>query len=278
MHVLNIPVSPDVSACWAKWLAPPLQPFFLTEAEAVALKLPTLASAEWKPSPELRDTFALWGLDSAANRVALLSEDDWNGLSALARRNLLRLQIGYRRGNVPHAKAFADLLPELGRGRFVWWPSMLPPEIVARTVSAESLACQREHVPDAVWHAAEALLPRAHALAGTFATGSGSNCFGTVMAAAGTAGAELEWMQREPFEAFLASRTRSGGRDDHPGTVLVWHGTGGQVEHAAVTLGAGWAMHKPSQTWMTPRAVLPTHALIRGYRTPGHRLERWRLG
>ncbi|THF69035.1 hypothetical protein E7T06_13820 [Deinococcus sp. Arct2-2] len=277
MNVLNIPVSPDVLARWAEWLAPPVQPFFLTEAEAVALKLPTLASAEWNPSPELRDTFALWALDSAANRVALLSEADWNGLSIPVRRQLLRLQIGYGRGNLPHAKAFADLLPEPQRGRFVWWSSMLTPEIVARAVSAESSACQREQVPDAVWQAAEALLPRARALAGTFAAGSGSNCFGTVMAAAGTVGAELEWMQREPFEAFLAAHTRSGGMDDQPGTVLVWRSAGGQVEHAAVTLGAGWALHKPSQTWMTPRAVLPTQVLIRASRTPGQRLERRRL-
>jgi hypothetical protein len=278
MNVLNIPVSPDVVARWAEWLAPPVQPFFLAEAEAVALGLPTLASAEWNPSPELRDTFALWGLSAAANRVALLSEADWNGLSLSVRRQLLRLQIGYGRGNVARAKAFADLLPEPQRGRFVWWPSMLTPEIVARAVSAESLACQREHVPDAVWQAAEALLPQAHALAGTFAEGSGSNCFGTVMAAAGTAGAESEWMQREPFEAFLTAYTQSGGKDDHPGTVLVWRGAGGQVEHAAVTLGGGWAMHKPSQTWMTPRAVLPTPVLIRASRTPGQRLERRRLG
>ncbi|ANE42883.1 hypothetical protein [Deinococcus puniceus] len=277
MHVLNIPVSPDVLARWAEWLAPPMQPFFLSEAEATAFDLPTLVYAEWNPSPELRDTFALWGLSAAAHRVSLLSEADWNGLSLSVRRQLLRLQIAYGRGNLPRAKAFADLLPEPQRGRFVWWSSMLTPEIVARAVSAESLACQREQVPDAVWQAAEALLPRARALAGTFAGGSGPNCFGTVMAAAGIAGAELEWMQRDPFEAFLAARTRSGGKDDRPGTLLVWRGAGGQVEHAAVTLGGDWALHKPSQSWMTPRVVLPTRALIRAYRTPGHRLERHRL-
>ncbi|MFB9992957.1 hypothetical protein ACFFLM_13360 [Deinococcus oregonensis] len=124
------------------------------------------------------------------------------------------------------------------------------------------------------WQAAEKLLPRARTLAGTFAHGSGPNCFGTVMAAAGVLGAELEWMQREPFEEFLANHTHAGGKDDHPGTLLVWRSKGRQLEHAAVTLGGGWALHKPSQTWMTPRAVLPAPALIRAYRTPGHRLER----
>ncbi|MDL2344136.1 hypothetical protein QOL99_08220 [Deinococcus sp. MIMF12] len=81
-------------------------------------------------------------------------------------------------------------------------------------------------------------------------------------------------MQRDPFEAFLAERTRPGGRDDQPGTVLVWRNAAGAVEHAAVTLGGGWALHKPSQTWRSARVVLPVRDLIRGSRTPGWRLSR----
>ena len=272
MRVLNIPVSPDLLARWADWLAPPMQPFFLTEAEASALGLSTVALADWQRTPELRDTFALWSLSDAADRVALLSEEDWNSLSATVRRRLVHLQVQHGRGNLPHAKAFPDLWPQ--RGRFVWWPSMLTPAVVARAVAGESQACQREQVPPTVWQAAEKLLPRARALAGTFAEVSGPNCFGTVMAAAGVLGAELEWMQREPFEEFLTAHTRSGGNDDHPGTLLVWRGVGRQLEHAAVTLGGGWALHKPAQSWTAPRVVLPTRALIRAYRTPGHRLER----
>lgn len=276
MRVLNILVSPDLLAGWADWLAPPMQPFFLTAAEASALGLSTVALADWQRTPELRDTFALWSLPDAADRVALLSEEDWNSLSATVCRRLVRLQVQHGRGNVPHAKAFADLWPRLGR--FVWWPSMLTPNLVARAVAGKSQACQREQVPQAVWEAAEKLLPRAYTLTGTFAEASGPNCFGTVMAAAGVLGAELEWMQREPFEEFLSSRTRSGGNDDHSGTLLVWRGLGRQLEHAAVTLGGGWALHKPAQSWTAPRVVLPTRALIRAYRTPGHRLERRTLG
>jgi len=81
-------------------------------------------------------------------------------------------------------------------------------------------------------------------------------------------------MQREPFEAFLAAHTRPGGRDDQPGTLLVWRDVAGAVQHAAVTLGGGWALHKPSQSWMTPRVVLPVHTLKRFSRTRGWRLHR----
>ncbi|MDB5046225.1 MAG: hypothetical protein JWQ08_2275, partial [Deinococcus sp.] len=113
MKVLNIPVSPQLLARWAEWLAPPVQPFFLTEAETLALGLPSCPSADGLPTPELSDTFTVWNLSAAANRTALLSEAEWNALSASARQTLVRLQVRYGRGNVPHARAFADLRPEL---------------------------------------------------------------------------------------------------------------------------------------------------------------------
>src|ERR1022692_777258 len=60
---------------------------------------------------------------------------------------------------------------------------------------------------EATWADAQALLPQARELAGTFADGSGPNCFGTVMAAAGGGRAAQEWMQRDPFEQWLAAVT-----------------------------------------------------------------------
>jgi cell wall-associated NlpC family hydrolase len=103
---------------------------------------------------------------------------------------------------------------------------------------------------------------------------AGPNCFGTVMAAAGTPGADSTWMQREPFESWLAESTVAGGRDDDPGTVLVWRDREGQVQHAAVTLGDGWALHKPSQGWMSPTKVLGVREVIFSARQRGHHLER----
>jgi hypothetical protein len=47
-------------------------------------------------------------------------------------------------------------------------------------------ASRHAELPDAVW---AATLPAARALAGTYPHGSGPNCFGTVMAATGMAGA-----------------------------------------------------------------------------------------
>ncbi len=104
--------------------------------------------------------------------------------------------------------------------------------------------------------------------------GSGPDCFGTVMAACGVDGAEEVWMQREPFEQWLAEHTTAGGRDDAPGTVFVWRDAGQAVQHAAITLGDGWMLHKPSQSWMSPRKVRTVGEVKRTTRTAGWRLQR----
>jgi cell wall-associated NlpC family hydrolase len=114
-------------------------------------------------------------------------------------------------------------------------------------------------------------------LSGTFPGGSGPNCFGTVMAAAGVDGAADAWMQRRPFDEWLADNTSRGGRDDVPGTVFVWRDSGREVQHAAVTLGNGWMLHKPSQAWMTPRKVRTVAEVVRSSRTTGWHLHRYAI-
>jgi cell wall-associated NlpC family hydrolase len=98
------------------------------------------------------------------------------------------------------------------------------------------------------------------------------------MAAAGVAGADEVWMLREPFEEWLAAGARRGGRDEHPGTVLVWRSSDSQVQHAAVTLGDGYALHKPSQGWQSPTKVLTTQEVKLSARARGLRLHRYSMG
>ena len=84
-------------------------------------------------------------------------------------------------------------------------------------------------------------------------------------------------MQREPFEAWLVDHTRPGGDDDRAGTVLVWRNGAGAVDHAALTTGDGWVLHKPSQGWMSPTKVLAVRDATLSARSPGRRLQRRRL-
>lgn len=275
MNVLSIPVDAALLAAWRGWLAPARQPFYLTAAEAEALGLDTVSRAGLTLTPEERDTVTEWNISALADWVAWLTLSDVDALPPGARRALLRAQVRHGRGNVPLGRAF----PELGLplGRFLWRPEQLTAGVLARVVAAGGVPCQRAEVPPGVWRAAQEVLPGARALAGTFPRGSAGNCFGTVMGAAGVPGAAAEWMQREPFEAFLQERTRPGGRDDRAGTVLLWRSRDGLAQHAAVTLGGGWALHKAAQTWWTPRVVLPVPALVRASRSVGWRLSRRRL-
>lgn len=149
--------------------------------------------------------------------------------------------------------------------------------VLPRLVSVDLKPSRHLEVPESTWAAIQSLLPRARELAGTFPDGSGPNCFGTVMAAAGVDGAGGAWMQRQPFDQWLADNTSRGGRDDVPGTVLVWRSNDRAVQHAAITLGDGWILHKPSQSWMTPRKVRPVPDIIRSTRTPGWHLHRHTL-
>lgn len=277
MNVLNIPVSDKLQALWRGWLAPPRQPLFLTAEEAAAFDLPTISRQAVELTPEKRDTNSEWGIAAAADRVAWLELERWPSLGPRLQRELLGTQVQHGRGNIPRRRDFADLLPGLPNARFLWTPDLLTDAVLERAVLDGGPACQKPQVPESVWEAASALLPHVRELAGTFAPHSGANCFGAVMGAAGVAGAENEWMQREPFEAFLEERTRSGGGDDQPGTVLLWRSGDGLAQHAALTLGEGWAFHKASQVWTSPRVALPVDDLKRAARERGKRLSRRHL-
>lgn len=277
MQVLNIPVSPELLVSWRSFLAPSQHHFYLTAAEAQGLGLPTQPRSTVTLTAEQRDTYATWGINHEADRVATLSAADFAALPTSFQRKILALQVKHGRGNVPLGRHYLDLLPGLPRGRFLWSPHQLTDAVLARIVAQEQTPCQRQQVPQGVWDAARRVLPRVRELAGTWPKGSAGNCFGAVMGAAGLAGAENEWVQREPFEAFVRERTAPGGQDDAAGTVLLWRGTDGLAQHVAVTLGGGWAFEKSSQTWMTPRSVLPVRALIQANRAPGQRLSRYTL-
>ncbi|CAM3239158.1 NlpC/P60 domain-containing protein [Deinococcus saxicola] len=274
MRVLNIPVPDELQNLWRGWLAPERQAFFLTAAEAAAFEVPTIPRAEAKLTPEERDTNAVWGIAAQADRVAWLTLAQWENLGPKPQRSLLRLQVRHNRGNLPRRRDFAALLPGLPQARFLWTPELLTDAVLERVISDDNPPCQTSRVPESVWEAASARLPRVRELAGTFALHSGANCFGAVMGAAGVAGAESKWMQREPFEAFLQKRTRPGGKDDQPGTVLLWRSADGLAQHAAVTVGGGWAFQKASQVWSSPRVVLPVDDLKRAARQRGNRLSR----
>lgn len=287
VDVLGIEVETSLVRRWTGWLAPACQPFFLTAAEAAELGL-TPESPGHDLSPELRDTYEVWNLAEDLE-VVWLDEDGFHAQPRDVRARLVRAQVRHGRGAVPTVSGWADILDtqvlrEQADGHhFVWWPTLVEPRtdvVLKRVVSEWQLPCQRMSVPEEIWRAASSILPRARALSGTFASGSrGSSfargsaayCFATVMAAAGVQGAD-----DEPFDAWLAANCAAGGSDDLPGTVLVWRDADDKNTHAAVTLGGGWALHKPGQEWLSPHQVLTVRDLVR-LAPPGVTLHRYSL-
>lgn len=276
LTVLGIDVSPDLLEQWVDWLAPDEQPFFVTTKQATGWDLPVQDRA---PTAEDRDTYQIYNVDSQAARTAWLSEAAYGELPKATRAALVRAQVNCGRGAVPTVRKWAGVVgPEARQQadghRFVWWKSLLrDPSAVLPVIVSEDLGPSR-HKEVHTW---PRQLERARELAGTFAGGSGPNCFGTVMAACGVEGAEKVWMLREPFEEWLANHTERGGRDDVPSTVFVWRDTASLVQHAALTIGDGWMLHKPSQSWMTPRKIRSVGEVKRATRTAGWRLERHRV-
>jgi hypothetical protein len=243
--VLGIDVPGERLGQWRGWLMPVEQPFLVPRDTAQAAGL---ADGKERLSLEFIDAFSLWGLRGRA-------------VCWLTRAASRQLPLEVRRDQ-----------PDVHR-----WPSPDGARDIARVIrwveEGRRRSCHTD-VAETTWKAVSGLLPAARELAGTFPAGSGPNCFGTVMGAAGVAGAATTWMQREPFETWLAAATDPGGRDDHPGTVLLWRDSDQAVAHAAVTLGDGWALHKPSQGWMSPTKVLPVRGAIFSSRARGLHLQR----
>lgn len=267
---------------WARWLAPDPQPFLVSSPAA----WPECRDEGGVMSAELEDTYRLWWGVEKGSAVIWISEDQFAQLPRGTRSGLVREQVVRRRGAVPTVRAWTDLLdgPLLRRQadghRFVWWPSLVAREaeqILPRVVSTGRLHSRHLEVDHQTWRTSKHVLPEARRLAGTFPTGSNTNCFGSVMEAAGHASVAV-YDDVQLFEAWLAAHGRRGGDMTEPGVVLLWRDRRGSPVHAAVTVGGGWGLEKPSKDWHSPFAVATVAEIMKMSRHPGERVQRYTLG
>ena len=291
MNVLDIEVPEATLSLWQGWLAPDVQPFFLSEQVAAQLPptgdhsntpvLRGLPPLVFKPH-SIRDTFEVWNIDTSL-RTLWMDETEFMTLSKRTRAQLVRAQVVHGRGAVPTVRRWSDLFDvgllraQADGYRFVWWPSLIaarPRDVLRRVISDANAPSRHREVSAETWSRCADALPAAQHLAGTFAAGSGPNCFGTVMAAAGVANAEDVWMQQEPFDNWLSESTTAGGDYCASGTVLIWRNTLGVALHAAVSIGDGWVLEKASQGWLSPRSILAVADVVRTGRRNGAHLQR----
>jgi hypothetical protein len=269
---LGIEVPLDLLDRWRAWFAPRLQPFNTSRLGEDAAGIGQPAA----PTLSLRDTFHVYSDEN----WTWLEEPEFADLHLSTKRALLhgRAATGRVRDLPPSDR---DLAKSCRVGsRVVWWPALL------RKVGDQPLLdyvenglppSRHREVTSAIWDSVGRLLPGAAGLAGRFPASSGPNCFASVLAAAG-AGAASEWTQRQPFEEWLATRTkavRGTQHDQLPGVVLVWRNHDGLAEHAAITIGEGYTLNKPSQGWFSPHLVWTVKETIAASRYRGARLNRY---
>lgn len=276
--VLGIDVAPALMASWSRWLAPDPQPFLVESAGS----WPECADEGGVLTPELEDTYRLWWGVEKGSAIIWISEQQFARLPRPTRAKLVREQVVRRRGAVPTVRGWMDVLDaaqlrhHADGHRFVWWPSLLADkrdQVLTRVVSQGRLRSRHDEIVEAIWRRSEGVLPEARRLAGTFPSGSTTNCFGSVMAAAGAPTAAV-YDDVEPFEAWLATACTLGGDVNDPGVVLLWRDRRGGPVHAAVTIGGGWGLEKPSKDWHSPFAAVTVKEIMKMSRHPGERVER----
>lgn len=258
-EVLGVPVHSDLVSTWRGWFAPPVQPF------PIHLLRPDVAADipdhHMEPTAEWIDTFFMYA-------------GNWSWLDEVA---FLELAPGHRRSLLAARRKSTRPKKVISV-----WPTELDAagdQLMFDWISSSVRSSRHRSVGPRVWDRATQLLPDAHRLAGTFAgSGSGANCFGTVMAAAGEP-VEDKQVSPEPFGDWLSSHTEPVEGTEHdaePGVVFVWT-EHGELAHATVTVGAGWMLTKPSQSWSSPRMIWTVREAVNSWRYPETRLSRHRL-
>lgn len=258
---------------------------------------------------DLRDAYGVYGVSREAVWVALLSPAEFRALSRQDRQTLLQAQWRWGRGQIYDEAFIKDVLRceapasqrtepptalvepatfhtpdgvKVALHHDIWWA--LPPETrrrwLVRYVSEGRSPCISSTLDEDEW---ESLIDRhgpfIRRLAGTFAPRSGPNCFSTTLAAAtrspGLAASIASlWLHQEPFLLGLAERGRVAEplKDVEgvlPGSVLVWSDTDGKIHHACYALGNGLALNKDSQSWRSPRQILPLQAVLEDWKDTG---------
>lgn len=263
MHeVLGIRIDDDLLALWRSWHSPARRPFPVDGlAPDLSAQVPM---QEGRTTAERRDTFFLYH-----GTWTWLSGEELTALPPAARRALLsRRRTRMRPKPQP---VWPSAMSREGDAPLLAW------------VESGVLPSAHARVSGLVGERARHVLPGAESLAGTFPdNGSGPNCFATVVAAADAllsrdgASTADESMQPGDFAKRLSRRTSpwtGTGRDAAPGTVLTWT-EHGQLAHAAVAIGDGWVLNKPSQSWSSPRLVWTMRDLVQSWRLPGTKLSR----
>lgn len=288
LEILNCRIDNATLTAWKEHFAPPTQPFFVRRQ----FPLPSRSGARWLDSGAVRealslsahDTFATYEVTGTARHLLLLDESAFEALPPGLRTELLYEQLEVGRGSVYQMQDLTDHLTrsEIDQvaaassgGLVVWWPGLFAilsgatqTRLLAEFASEDWPPCRRAELAAERWQQVERVLPGIPSRAGTFHPDSGPNCFGAVIEAF-TGQRIARRTERNEFEAWLESRIDAPGAADDLGTVLLWRDDHNALQHAAVSLGDGYAFHKEAQTWWSPWQVVRLTDVIERWQDAG---------
>jgi hypothetical protein len=148
---------------------------------------------------------------------------------------------------------------------------------MAAYVSLDRTNCLSSTMP-------EELPEQVRALAGTFSSTSGANCFATVIA--GLTPDLLEsariantWMFEHEFLASLEARGfHDAGTLElplQPNSVITWLNASATNIHACLALDFGLVLNKDAQSWFAPRQLLKLEDVLESWTDDGKEVRVW---
>lgn len=288
LEILNCRIDNATLTAWKEHFAPTAQPFFVRRQ----FPLPSRSGSRWLDSSAVRealslsahDTFATYEVASDARHLLLLDEGAFESLPPELRAELLHEQLAVGRGGVVQVHDLTEHLTrsEIDRvtaaasdGLVVWWPSLFATlsdatqaRLLADFASDDRPPCRRAELSPEHWRRALRAISGIPSRAGTFHPDSGPNCFGAVIEAF-TGRHITRRTERYEFETWLGARVAGPGAAEELGTVLLWRDDHNALQHAAVSLGDGYAFHKEAQTWWSPWQVVRLTEVIERWQDAG---------
>lgn len=291
MNVLGCLVSDNLLAQWKSQFVCDPAPFFLPEnlelpPETLVLKRSEFAASNFELS--YRDSFATHAMSPKTEAIAFLTAAEFEALPIHVQQQVLYAQVTLGRGQIylwEKVASYVQSCPDLAESRCVLidgakhlsldirlW-NALPEDIQNRWLvdfitSDNTLHCLSSTLSEVQWSSIDNASIRA--LAGTFASKSGANCFSTALAAITQQPYTIAdfWLHQEPFFRGLKQRgfalDPAGSVEDRElrDAILVWYNPEDKAQHTCYVIGNGFVLNKNSQAWFSPRQLLHLETLV----------------
>jgi hypothetical protein len=306
MNILGCEVPISTLETWVRFFVFNLEPVFLTREAQEFLPMAVwsdlvdqmrlIPRRDFAATLEYRDAYLTYLIPKEAEFVALLEAQDFRAFPRDVQESLIQLQIQFGRGQIYDLEFVHGVLgeiqtalePDIFAERFVlhfdtWnaFSTEVRHRWIAAYVSLDHINCLSSLMPENTW----AELPeQVRALAGTFSSTSGANCFATVIAGLtpdlleSTRIAKTWMLEHEFLEALETRGFHDAGKLElpvKPNSVITWLNSSRTNIHACLMLEFGLVLNKDAQSWFAPRQILKLEDLLKSWAADASEVRVW---